>query len=46
MGDYAEDVALLEELLGTSFQDWLSDSGRGMYAVRRSLEPSNLDASQ
>ncbi len=46
VGHYTEDVALLEELLGTSFQDWLSDSGRGMYAVRRSLEPSNLDTSQ
>jgi hypothetical protein len=43
---YTQDVALLESLLGRSFQDWLGDSGRGTYAVRRSLEPSERDASQ
>ena len=43
---YREDIAVLEDLLGRSFQDWLGDSGRGTYAVRRSLEPSERDASQ
>lgn len=43
---FAEDVALLEQLLGESFQDWLGDTGRGTYAVRKSLAPSGRDASQ
>jgi hypothetical protein len=43
---FTEDVALLEQLLGGSFQDWLGDSGRGTFAVRRSLAPSERDASQ
>jgi hypothetical protein len=43
---YRPDVALLEELLGQSFQDWLGDSGRGTYAVRKSLAPSEREASQ
>jgi hypothetical protein len=43
---FADDVAVLESLLGESFQDWLGDSGRGTYAVRRSLAPSGRDASQ
>lgn len=30
------DVAMLEDLLGRSIQDWLSDADRGTYAVRRS----------
>jgi hypothetical protein len=42
----SDDVALLEELLGRSFQDWLGDSGRGTFAVRNSLAPSERDASQ
>ena len=41
-----DDVALLEDLLGRSFQDWLGDSGRGTFAVRSSLAPSERDASQ
>jgi hypothetical protein len=41
-----DDVALLETLLGRTFQDWLGDSGRGTYAVRKSLAPSERDASQ
>ncbi len=43
---FRDDVALLESLLGRSFQDWLGDSGRGTYAVRKSLAPSDRDASQ
>ena len=43
---FRDDVALLETLLGRSFQDWLGDSGRGTYAVRRSLAPSEREASQ
>lgn len=33
---FREDVALLERLFDRPLQDWLSDSGRGTYAVRRS----------
>lgn len=43
---YVDDIALLEELLGSSFQDWLGDEGRGTYAVRSSLAPSAREASQ
>lgn len=43
---FRDDVALLEDLLGESFQDWLGDIGRGTYAVRSSLAPSGRDASQ
>jgi hypothetical protein len=43
---FRDDVALLEDLLGESFQDWLGDSGRGTYAVRSSLAPSARAASQ
>ncbi len=43
---FRDDVAKLETLLGHSFQDWLGDSGRGTYAVRRSLAPSERDDSQ
>src|SRR5580765_6750046 len=46
VGEFAQDVAVLEELLGESFQDWLGETGRGAYAVRRSLAPSGRDASQ
>jgi Sulfotransferase family len=31
---YADDVALLEQQTGESFQDWLGDKGRGTYSVR------------
>lgn len=43
---FTDDVALLERLLGGNFQDWLGDSGRGTYAVRRSFAPSEREASQ
>ena len=43
---FADDIAALERLLGWDLQDWLSDSGRGTYAVRKSWDPSSRDASQ
>lgn len=43
---YREDVALLEDVLHRDFQDWLGDTGRGTYAVRKSCAPSARDASQ
>jgi hypothetical protein len=43
---FTDDVALLEAQTGESFQDWLSDKGRGTYSVRSSLAPSVRDASQ
>ncbi len=46
VGRVRDDVGLLEDLLGRSFQDWLGDSGRGTFAVRSSLAPSQRDASQ
>jgi hypothetical protein len=33
---FRADIDLLEQLLGRSFHDWVSDSGRGTYAVRKS----------
>jgi hypothetical protein len=36
VGHFREDIELLERLLGRSFHDWTSDSGRGTYAVRKS----------
>ena len=33
---YREDVGLLGELLGRSFEDWLAPTGRGTYSARRS----------
>jgi hypothetical protein len=43
---FADDVALLEQQTGESFQDWLGDKGRGTYSVRSSLAPSAREASQ
>ncbi|MCW2498203.1 sulfotransferase [Jatrophihabitans sp.] len=33
---FADDVALLSRLLDRNYDDWLSDAGRGTFAVRRS----------
>jgi len=33
---FADDVARLGELTGTSYRDWMSPQGRGTYSVRRS----------
>lgn len=43
---FAEDNALLCRLLEDGYSDWLSPVGRGAYTVRRSCEPSELDASK
>ena len=34
LGDCADDIALLEQVLGESFQDWRSTAGRGSFAER------------
>lgn len=34
LGDCGNDIALLEQILGESFQDWWSASGRGSFAER------------
>lgn len=36
LDDFRQDVALLEAITGSSFSDWLTESGRGAYSVRRS----------
>ncbi len=43
---FRDDIALLEKILVESFQDWLSDKGRGTYAVRKSLAPSDREDSK
>jgi hypothetical protein len=43
---FAEDVALLQDLTGRSYADWLGDQGRGTYSVRKSWAPSTREASQ
>ena len=34
LGDCVDDIALLEQTLGESFEDWRSDAGRGSFAER------------
>jgi hypothetical protein len=34
LGDCADDIALLEQVLGESFEDWHSTTGRGSFAER------------
>jgi hypothetical protein len=34
LGDCLDDIALLEETLGESFEDWRSAAGRGSFAER------------
>ena len=46
VGHFADDVALLGRLLGNDYSDWLAGSGRGMYTVRRSWEPSAAERSK
>ncbi len=38
LGDCAGDIALLEQVLGESFQDWHSTSGRGSFADRAAAD--------
>lgn len=35
LGDCADDIAILEQVLGESFDDWRSAAGRGSFAERR-----------
>lgn len=46
VGHFADDNALLCRLLDADYSDWLGAEGRGTYTVRRSLEPSEADASK
>ncbi len=46
VASFADDIALLQRLQGQSFADWLGERGRGTYAVRKSLAPSEREASQ
>jgi len=43
---FTDDNALLGELLGRDYSDWLSAEGRGTYTVRRSCDPSKPVASK
>jgi hypothetical protein len=42
---FIDDVALLGDLTGRDFRDWLDQEGRGAYSVRSSWAPSGRDAS-
>jgi len=42
---FVDDIALLSDLTGRDFRDWLGQEGRGAYSVRRSWAPSGRDAS-
>jgi hypothetical protein len=35
LGDCVDDIALLEQTLGESFEDWRSDAGRGSFVERK-----------
>ena len=35
LGEYEDDIATLERVLGESFDDWRSPAGRGSFAERR-----------
>jgi hypothetical protein len=39
---FAADIALLEEITGDSYSDWLSDRGRGEFSTRRQSTDSQL----
>jgi Sulfotransferase family len=40
LGDCLDDIALLEQTLGESFEDWRSAAGRGSFAERTQTAPS------
>ena len=40
LGDCLDDIALLEQTLGESFEDWRSAAGRGSFAERTQIPPS------
>jgi Sulfotransferase family len=41
LGDCVDDIALLEQVLGESFQDWHSTTGRGSFAERAKAPSSS-----
>jgi hypothetical protein len=45
LAGFADDIAILEELTGTSFADWRAQVAEGTYSVRRSWAPSGRVAS-
>jgi hypothetical protein len=45
VGAFTDDIRLLEEQTGTSFEDWLGYRSGGAYSVRKSWEPSGQVAS-
>jgi hypothetical protein len=45
VGRFAEDIELLSELTGETYDDWLSYRTGGTYSVRRSWDPSGRVAS-
>ena len=45
MASFADDIRLLEEQTGGSYQDWLGHREGGTYSVRRSCDPSGSVAS-
>jgi hypothetical protein len=42
LGDCAADITVLEQLLGESFQDWRSATGRGSFAERAAANSSSV----
>ena len=44
LGDCGNDIALLEQILGESFQDWWSAAGRGSFAERTASTESSSDS--
>jgi hypothetical protein len=40
LGDCSDDIALLEQTLGDSFEDWRSAAGRGSFAERTQTDSS------
>jgi hypothetical protein len=40
LGDCLDDIALLEQRLGESFEDWRSAAGRGSFAERTQTDSS------
>jgi hypothetical protein len=44
LGDCSNDIALLEQILDESFQDWRSAAGRGSFAERTADTESSSDS--
>jgi hypothetical protein len=45
LGDCLDDIALLEQTLGESFEDWRSAAGRGSFAERTQTASSMINNS-